>query len=299
MKRIIIPAVLALLFVSVAVARALAPPEVRVELAPLTNATVFGGQLDVLGLDMTVIPGKDDVLDVLFVKQDGTAEWERDIVAAELWADAGAIGFQGIGVDTLLGAGTWLGSENGWAFRRINADVPAAGRRFFITVDVLPLPTNHATTRLTLQTHLDRFKAMEYDAGDHGIFLRTARPAPVAVMTSATLTIQQIQADTLAPTVRITEPVDGSTFARDWIFVRGVAQDHGGSAVAKVQLAVNRVGKAQTWIDAVPEIPGFGTWEVRLFGLPRGNTIELRVRGEDWNGNRSTLGAPVLITLTE
>ncbi|MDO8425422.1 MAG: hypothetical protein Q7T01_02825 [bacterium] len=301
MKKMLLGLLLAsvLVTVGIATAKALAPPDVEVVIHAVANRSVAAGDVDVVGLDFSILPGDADVLDALSVKQDGSAVWQRDLTAAELWADAGAVGFQGIGVDTKLTDGAWLGSENGWTFDRVLADIPSSGRRFFVTVDVYHSPSDSVTTMLTLPLYRDNARPMQYDSGDRGIFLRTARPAPMASVTAGTLTLARFSADSMAPTARITDPVSGASFHRDWLLVRGVAQDAGGSAVAKVQLSVNRTGKEATWVDAVPEVAGFGTWEARLFGLPRGSTIELRVRAEDWIGNRSAVSEPVVVTLDE
>lgn len=282
----------------VAVAKAFTPPELAVTLRQVPARTVSGGEPDALALDLTLAAGKEDVLDVLFVKQEGTAQWQRDLVAAELWADAGATGFQGIGVDRVLATGSWVGNENGWAFTGINEPLGTSAERFFVTVDVYQLPADRTTIRLTIPTMRDAFRRTEYDQGDHGIFTRTARSAPLATLGNTdALSISRPSADSLAPVVRITEPVHGASVAHDWLVVRGVAQDVGGSAVAKVRLSVNRVGQVATWVDAVPEVTGFTTWEARLFELPRGNTLELRVQAEDWIGNRSVVSDPITVRL--
>jgi hypothetical protein len=283
--------------------------EITVTTRNISAQTVVGGQPDVLALDVTIAAPRGlaprsfseggDVLDSLTVEQAGTAGWQNDIVEAELWRDAGPPGFQGIGVDTSLKIGGWVATERGWVFDRVFEPVAESGTRFFVTVSSANQPTSGATVQLRIPTHRDSFQSMSYDTGDRGIFLRTARPAPLqAVGNPAVFTFDRRTTDELPPIVRITEPADGASFSRDWLLVRGVAQDVGGSSVAKVLVGVNRVGRAITWVEAVPEAAGFATWEARLFGLPAPTTLELRVRGEDWIGNRSVETVPMMVTLT-
>jgi len=269
---------------------------VRVTAVPAQS--VYGGQPDVLGLDVAIGARRGDALDALVVQNIGTAQWQRDVTAATLWADAGAPGFQGIGVDDRLASGAWVASTNGWVFDRLDTMIPEHGRRFFVTVSLYHTPADGGTIQLGIPTYSDAAHPMEFDPGDTGVFLRTARPLPLAPIANPSAhRVIRPTADSFPPVVRITEPVDGASFARDWLLVRGIAVDVGGSAPAKVLIGVNRPGRATTWIEATPEVAAFATWEARLFGLPLGETIELRVVGEDWVGNRSSASAPVVVRM--
>lgn len=301
-NRSTIIAAVMLAVIALATARVHATPisEITVTIRDIPAQAIVGGHPDVLALDVAIAAPRGDVLDALTVEQAGTAVWQTDLTEAELWRDAGAQGFQGIGVDASLGTGRWVASAHGWVFDRVASPIAADGTRFFVTVSTTTQPTNSATVQLRIPAHLDAFQPMSYDTGDRGIFLRTARPAPLqAVGSVSAQTLSRHASDDLPPIVRITEPADGAVVSRNWLLVRGVAQDVGGSAVAKVLLGVNRTGRAITWVEAVPEVPGFATWESRLFDLPVPTTIELRVQAEDWVGNRSAVSAPVTVTLTE
>lgn len=279
---------------------ALPTSEIAIESHPVFATTVYGGQPDVLGLDLTMRAPRGDVLDTLFVRQDGTAQWQRDLADAALWVDRGAVGFQGIGIDRKVASGAWVASESGWVFDRVWEPVAEAGTRFFVTVSTVTQPTDQATIRLQLPAFRDEFQSMSYDTGDRGVFLRTARPAPlVPIVSAATHSISRRAADDVAPMVQITEPENGMTLARNWFIVRGIAKDLGGSVPSRVLVGLNRPGRAITWVDATPEAPGFATWEARFFELARPQPLELRVQAEDWAGNRSTISTPVSITLTE
>lgn len=295
---VIATAVIAVITASVVSVHATPVSEITVTSRDIPAQAIVGGHPDVLALDITIAAPRGDVLDAFVVEQAGTASWQTDLTEAELWRDAGPSGFQGIGIDASLGIGRWVASEHGWVFDRVFASVSAEGTRLFVTVSTTMQPTNSATVQLRIPAHLDAFQPMSYDTGDRGIFLRTARPAPLqAVGSLIAQTLSRRASDDLPPIVRITEPGDGVSFSRDWLLVRGVAQDVGGSTTAKVLLGVNRVGRAITWVEAVPEVPGFATWEARLFGLPTPTTLELRVQAEDWIGNRSAASSPITVEL--
>jgi len=286
--------------VGIAIVRATPASEIAIESHPVSAMTVYGGQPDVLGLDLTMRAPRGDILDTLFVRQDGTAQWQRDLADAALWADQGAPGFQGIGIDRKVASGTWVASESGWVFDRVWEPVSETGTRFFVTVSTVSQPTDQATIRLQLPTFRDDFQPMSYDTGDRGVFLRTARPAPlVPIVSDATHIINRRSVDDLAPIVRITEPADGTTMARNWFIIRGIAKDLGGSVPSRVLVGLNRPGRAITWVDAVPEASGFTTWEARFFELARPQAYEIRVQAEDWAGNRSSISAPTAVTLSE
>lgn len=296
---VIATAVTAVITASVVSVHATPASEITVTIREIPAQAIVGGHPDALALDVTIAAPRGDVLDALTVEQAGTAQWQTDLTEAEIWRDAGPSGFQGIGVDASLGMGRWVASERGWVFDRVFTPVSAEGTRFFVTVSTTTQPTNSATVQLRIPAHLDAFQPMSYDTGDRGIFLRTARPAPLQAVGGLIAQILSRRAsDDLPPIVRIAEPGDGMSFSRDWLLVRGVAQDVGGSTTAKVLLGVNRVGRAITWVEAVPEAPGFATWEARLFGLPTPTTLELRVQAEDWVGNRSAVSEPIAMTLT-
>lgn len=281
-------------------AQATPTTEITIEQHPVAATTVYGGQPDVLGLDLTIRAPRGDVLDALTVEQAGTAGWQRDLVDLTLWVDDGAVGFQGVGVDRELAHGAWVASENGWVFDRVLEPVAEPGTRFFVTVSTVSSPTDRVTIQLRISTYADAFTPMSYDRGDRGVFLRTARAAPLQpIVGTASHVISRKAADDLAPIVRITEPKDGATFGRDWLIVRGIAKDLGGSAPSRVRVGLNRVGRAITWVDAEPEVAGFATWEARFFELSRPQAYEIRVQGEDWIGNRSVVSEPMTVTLTE
>ncbi len=300
--RKLLTAVIAFVALALGITIVHATPTTEIAVTPHAVApqAVVGGQPDVLSLDVTITAPRGDVLDALVVRQEGTAQWERDLTEVVLWADVGAVGFQGDGSDRRLATGVWDAATNGWAFDRVFESVTAAGTRLFVTVTTSDLPVDQTTVRLSIPTHLDAGLPMSYDRGDRGIFLRTARVASLAsVIGTAVHTVRRTTADELPPIVRITEPVSDATLNRNWLLIRGTARDAGGSSVSRVRIGVNRVGRATTWVEATPEVAGYRTWEVRLFDLPRPQAYELRVQAEDWVGNRSAVSAPVMIALTE
>jgi hypothetical protein len=288
--------VAAVALIGAGVVFAVRSPQVMITLHDVPARGVYAGE-DVLGIDMSIAAPGGDVLDVLTVRQDGAAQWQIDLASATLWSDAGADGFQGRGRDVPLADGEWDATLSGWVFRAINANVPSGGARFFVTTRIAASPSQQTTVRLQIPAFTDTGLPMEYNGGDRGIFLRTARVVPAAPLVGTTHTVVQGKEDVTAPIARITDPIGGATTPNDWLHVRGIAYDIGGSAPAKVSLSINRVGHEVTWVDAIPEVTGFATWEARLFGLPRGETLELRVRSEDWVGNRSGLSAPTVVTL--
>lgn len=283
---------------AVVAVRAATASEITIELHPIPTAALIASDVDALALDVTMRAPRGDILDAFTVREEGSVVWERDVIAAKLWTDAGAAGFQGIGIDRALAAGTWRSESNGWAFTPIGEPITATGTRFFVTVTTGASPTNNTTVQLGIPGFRDEFTRMSYDTGDLGIFLRTARSAPDALIRTTARTVAVRGVDDRAPIVRITEPTSDAAFAgRDWLLVRGVALDSGGSRVNRVRVGINRPGKAITWTDAAPEVAGFATWEARFFELPTPQAFEIRVQAFDWAGNASPVSEPVGVTL--
>ncbi|MDO8599311.1 MAG: hypothetical protein Q7S02_04335 [bacterium] len=284
----------------IGVARGAREGEVTLTANAVPTVYLSASQRDVLALDLTIAAPGGDALDDLVVQQRGSARWLSDLTNATLWADAGAIGFQGVGVDRKLASGSWNPTASEWVFTRLDLPIVASGTRVFVTVSTGRSPTSNVSVQLRIPAFQDAGIPMSYDVGDAGVFLRTVRPTPLLAMeTPVTLTVRTTPSDQLAPLVRITEPAAGDTFARDWLLVRGVGQDSGGSAISRIRVGVNRVGHAVTWVEAVPEVEGAETWEARLFELKRPETYELRVVAEDWTGNTSAVSDPITVTLTE
>ena len=102
--------------------------------------------------------------------------------------------------------------------------------------------------------------------------------------------------DTIAPTTRITAPVEGSiVLAGQPIRITGRTIDAGGSSVQRVEISLDG---GVTWRPVIitGNVLGDIIWEHTLANATAG-TIEIRTRATDWVNNVET-SSPITITVS-
>ncbi|MEK7813759.1 MAG: PQQ-binding-like beta-propeller repeat protein, partial [Candidatus Desantisbacteria bacterium] len=165
--------------------------------ADITDYTVSKqtgpGWLDLLLLDFKLpdSDGAGDILNALTCKLTSTSTITHiEINNIYLWADEGAVGFQGQGIDTLLGTGVWDGDS--YEFSGLTQAIPIGGKRLFITAD---LPLDPSVDNLILQIEIPILDDADFDGafdtGDEGIFVASCHLGPTdgTITSKGTMTI--------------------------------------------------------------------------------------------------------------
>ena len=126
--------------------------------------SLVGGQTDVLveafRLTGAVVPGGTDI-DTMTMEETGTADWAGDpgiitnidVSKLSLWRDEGAAGFQGSGVDTLLGSSTsplGIGTTFGTPETVLTHLDSGQAVQFLVTVDTAENADDDATVTTTI-----------------------------------------------------------------------------------------------------------------------------------------------------
>ncbi len=168
-------------------------------IAPLKSELLAIGSERNLALTVD-LPGngyRDDALYSLSLKNSGSAEPGADITRIEVWVDDEIAGFDAV-TDTLLGTATYSGER--WQLTGLNVSVPAAGRRFFITVDIAE--TGRPTRDIRLGLPVGNGYAVEMYSGNDGP-VDVALESPSTLGISATdriiLTSEVLPAGVIAP----------------------------------------------------------------------------------------------------
>ncbi len=173
----------------------------------------------------SVVDQQSDQLVGIGVQNTGTAVDTTDIVLLDVWADAGAAGFQGLGTDTLLGIMTVnSGDDQEWRLGGLTQAV-LNGQRIFVTAALTATPTNAATLKFQIPVYNDAgLDGVATADDDVGVFMASNNDGPIddVLLNANTQTI-----DSQAPTItsRVTYDADGNGRIDRIIFTTDEALD--------------------------------------------------------------------------
>ncbi|MBI5071359.1 hypothetical protein HZB93_00455 [Candidatus Falkowbacteria bacterium] len=158
----------------------------------------------------SVVDRQDDQLAGMGIQNTGTAVNSTDISSVTLWADDGDGIFQGVGVDTSLGAMTVNpGDSKEWRLSGLTQAIPIGGKRIFAAILTTITPTNGRTLKFQIPVYNDvGADGVASSAGDVGVFMSSTNDGPTdaVVLNANTQTI-----DSAGPVVtsRVTADADG------------------------------------------------------------------------------------------
>jgi len=240
---------------------------------------IYPNTFDNLLLDFTVTPAVADTLSALAVKNEGSARDFYDINRLVLYSDAGAVGFQGFGVDNELAVGNYDNGSNLWAFSGLNDAVPAGGKRYFVTVETKAGATDGRTFVFNVQAKYDADADGVYDIGDSGFYFNSKTVIPTESLTGGATRLKAQTIDTYKPVVVITNLAEGQSLPASTHKITGKAKDQGGSSPESVEICIDYVCNPATSTGSE-----FSTWEYNWTGITAGNH-SVYARATDQNDN--------------
>ena len=167
---------------------------------------------DNLVLDFTIAPAAADSLNALTVQNEGTAAEMKEIEKVVLWSDNGNAKFDGFAVDNELGAGVYNADSGVWQFSSLNSAIPAAGKRYFVSVETRKSGTANKSFRFALSPYSDVNANKSFDSGDTGIFLASGAALPASKLTNDSYSMYKaLVADVWPPAAVITNLTSGET----------------------------------------------------------------------------------------
>lgn len=264
--------------------------------------SIYPSTFDNLAMDFTVKrnDGSADTLRALTLQNDGTARDFYDIAKVVVWADAGAAGFQGMGVDEKLGEAIRYETAGYWYLSGLSKTVPAEGLRLFVSFE----STNKGamTTNRTIQMKVpalsDLGTAGQFDLGDNGLFLGGVTGPAAAILNPNTQTTFYSEYDVRAPKTVITAPHDGDLITASSYKITGIARDQGGSTLALLKISISSAGSGGSWADVTSTGANFETWEYNWTGFVDGS-YTIKTYGADWLGNTETVGEGITVTVDQ
>jgi len=174
--------------------------------APIDSTEhIYGG--DVASTTLNKVDKQADQLIGLAVQNIGTAVDTTDIATVKVWADAGAVGYQGTDTDTLLGSMTVNSADTKeWRLGGLTTAVSAGGLRIFVSADLAALPTNARTMQFQVPVYSDvGADGVVTQDNDEGVYMSSNNDGPtdVVVTNANTQTI-----DSVLPTISSVTPDD-------------------------------------------------------------------------------------------
>ncbi|MDD5043053.1 MAG: Ig-like domain-containing protein [Patescibacteria group bacterium] len=236
------------LFLSIFLLATLAIPAGAFTGANFTNnnapeATAYENDFDVLVLDV-IIPdnnGSADTFKAITLRNLGTAAERLNITKLVIWQDKGLAGWQGLGVDGVLGEAVWDSLYSYWYLDNLTATVPAGGLRIFASVETAS-PLQHDTTvKMTVPMYEDKNSNGSFDSGDTGIFVASKNNGPTgsAVENYFYQNINKSLYDGAAPRTNLTNLTDGQTLTGGTFKITGQSRDRGNSGFAAPKIVID------------------------------------------------------------
>jgi len=264
--------------------------------------SVYPSEFDRLAMDFTVqrSDGIADTLRALTLRNDGTARDFYDIAKVVVWADAGAAGFQGMGIDEKLGEAVRYEMAGYWYLSGLNKTVPADGLRLFVSFESTGkgAMTTNRTIQMKVPVLSDGGTVGQFDLGDDGLFLDGATGPAETILNPNAQTTFYSEYDVRAPKTVVTAPKAGDLITASSYKIIGVARDQGGSTLSLLKISISSAGSSGSWADVVSTGANFETWEYNWTGFVDG-AYAIKTYGADWNGNTETPGEGITVTVDQ
>jgi hypothetical protein len=250
-----------------------------IEKTDITESTFYRGTFNNLVLDFSITPAAADTLTAVSLINSGTATPDFQIDRLTLWADAGAVGFQGLGIDRKLGDFFYLGSNFNWFLSGLDEKVIGESR-FFVTAELYGQLSKSATIQMQIPQLQDNNSNNLFDLGDLGLFLKSGDNGP-----SNTNVINGIQyistliVDSWGPVARITNITDGQVIDNNTYQIKGVIRDQGFNGIKDLILEIDGQQNSISDYDANTYL-----WQFNWNNIVGGNHT-IKVISHDQGGN--------------
>jgi len=271
----------------------------------IPSATWYVGQFDKLALDV-VIPsgnGAADTLKAITVVNNGSAYYAHGIQNLRLWADSGALGFQGWGEDIDFGPGSSSGVQNTWVWKDLDVSVGATGRRFFVSAEMWPTAVS-TNTNYTVQLMIPELSDVNgnglYDTDDMGVFMGSKNNGPVGgvVANGPNQIISYSNIDVEGPKVIMNNINNNQIITSSSYVIQGQTRDQGKSSAEYVKIKISKVGGSNGDLVLVePLTDNFSTWSYVWSGMEDG-TYKIQTQAQDFLGYISS-STPITVTVNK
>ncbi|MDD5341310.1 MAG: Ig-like domain-containing protein [Patescibacteria group bacterium] len=249
-------------------------------------ATFYRATFDGLIMDFTLNISGTDTLNALGLKNLGTANYLSHIKYMTLWADDGPAGFQGMGVDRVIGNFNYTTTYESWYIQNLNESA-SIGKRFFVSVETFSDYTSTATILMQIPILTDNNANGLFDVGDFGVFTAAKNNGPTDdnVTNANSQVVSTYSIDMFGPKLVITNLFDGQILNTNSLMIQGMARDEGGSYIRDFNIFIDGQEYPVQEMDV-----NFYTWRYDWENISDG-THTISLQAHDGWGNFTQTGS--------
>ncbi|MCX6744229.1 MAG: Ig-like domain-containing protein, partial [Candidatus Parcubacteria bacterium] len=246
--------------------------------------TFYRGTFDNLVMDFSILTTKTDTLKALGLKNLGTASYLKQINNLILWADAGPVGFQGMGVDRKIGNLIYTATTTSWYIENLSEKITDS-QKFFISVETYSSLSTGGTIQMQIPILTDNNANGSFDVGDLGIFMDSGNNGPTdANVTNANSQVVSIYSvDAIGPKLVITNLAEGAVINNSHFVIQGMARDQGNTYFKELALYID--DQPINIIDNFDTVNY--TWSYDWQNITDGSHT-VSIQGRDGNGNNTS-----------
>lgn len=198
---------------------------------------------EVLVLDITIPAnnGEVDELNVITIKNSGTALNASNIEKITFWKDAGPTGFQGMGIDEELGIAVWYDLGQYWYLKNLSEVIPVNGLRIFASAETTYTFSKTTYIQMMVSVLNDQNSNSSFDLGDTGIFVSSDNDGPTneGIVNANFQTLYKAAIDQFAPKTNITNLTDEQVITGGDFAITGKSKDQGGSIMSWTKIVID------------------------------------------------------------
>lgn len=203
-------------------------------------ATIYHGTFDNLIIDFSLVTTKPDTVKAMSFKNLGSATYLNHIKYMKLWADAGLVGFQGLGIDREIGIFNYSIAYQSWYLENLSEKINDS-QRFFVTVETYTSLTSTATIQMQIPLLADNNDNGSFEVGDFGIFMDSGNngPTDANITNSNSQVISTTTVDSYPPKIVILNLADGATLNNNNYTISGLMRDQGNSYIRDFNINID------------------------------------------------------------
>jgi len=203
-------------------------------------STIYPGEFDKIVLDFSLITVNPDNVMAIGLKNLGDSTNFKQIKKLELWLDQGELGFQGMGVDEVLGEFSFSSATQSWYLENINQPIND-DLHLFVTVESFSLIDLTATIKMQLPVLQDMNNNGNFDIGDLGIFMDSGNNGPTDdnLTNPSAQVFSTLAYDKTGPTIVLTNLQDGAVINNDNFTLQGLVRDQGNHGVMSFAIDID------------------------------------------------------------
>jgi hypothetical protein len=215
--------------------------------------TFLAGTFDNLVLDFSLISLDSDVVRAISLRNLGSAGNFNHIKYMTLWVDDGPLGFQGMGIDRVIGDFDYSSGFKSWYIDNLSESIED-NSHFYITVETYSLIEESDTIQMQIPKLLDKNNNNSFDVGDLGIFLDSGNNGPTDknLTNNSNQVVSNVAYDETGPKLVITNLTDNSIINNDHFLIKGLARDQGNHGLKAFAIKINNQLLAITNYNVLP-----------------------------------------------